>query len=95
MKKLLRFIIRPAPESGEPNTDGLLVGACFKGHNLKPGHVYEVSEIMDTLVVKDVGESHIPVRSPGGSCWGNEIGHLVDCWGKFLILTKDEYLACC
>lgn len=74
----------------------------MKGHGLKPGHVYEISEILDTLVVKDVGESHIPESFSdlpegisGSGCWKNDIGYLVDAVGKTLILTKDEYERCC
>ena len=75
----------------------------FKTQNsdlLKPGIVYEIREVMDTLVIVPVGPSLLSASrtSPDagdtlyGVSWSNDVSYILECVGKHLILTRDEYL---
>jgi len=90
MKHQARLIVR----DGGPE-DGMIIGTRLKGQTLfKPGHVYGVDEILDTVIIKDLGLSAIKnsfVDAAIGGCWGNDVSYLLDCAGKCLFLTEKEY----
>ena len=97
MRPIARIVIRGADEN-----DGLIVGAALKGSRdvLKPGMVYELWEILGETVIKEIGKTCIgqTVHDPDcmyGACWGQDIGHLLRCAGKYLMVTQDEYKAIC
>jgi hypothetical protein len=94
MKPVARIITR---DSDSPN-DGLIIGIRLDPNALKKGRVYEISEVLEELVIKDIGPSAIKGTMPeyegrGYSldvCWGNSVDHILDCDGKWKYLTEAE-----
>jgi hypothetical protein len=58
---------------------------------LKPGHVYEIIDMLGELIIKDLGESVVD-NKPNLTqfCWGHDANTLIECSDH--LLTKDEYI---
>lgn len=97
MNKLFRFVTRPTGDDGKSD---LVIGACFQSQSfIKPNTVYEATEIMGVITVKEVGESWMTMyvnsegRSPAAgpyTCWGNDVGTVMAGAGKTLMLSREE-----
>ncbi len=93
-----RFVTRLQGEG-----DGLFIGsllASSKGF-LKPNTVYEIRDVFGTLTIVEVGQG---VGAGPDNCvsnmmnegktpfhWGSDIGHTIECFGKIMFLTYEEY----
>jgi hypothetical protein len=92
LKDLGRFVIRPRADG----KGDLILGALAQsqGSHLKPGVVYEFREILDSLLIVEIGsaaiarerEKNFPVS------WANDINTILET-GKYHLLTKGEYTA--
>jgi hypothetical protein len=99
MKSVARIVTR---DSENPN-DGLIIGIRLGPGALKQGRVYEISEILGELVIKDMGPSAIKSTMPeyeglGYSldvCWGNSVDHILRCDGKWKYMTEAEAARIC
>ena len=60
MKSVARIVTR---DSENPN-DGLIIGIRLDPGALKQGRVYEISEILGELVIKDIGPSAVKSTMP-------------------------------
>lgn len=92
MNLLARFTVRPTDKNDGPGD--LVIGVMLKKQNnlLRPGRIYQISDIMDTLMIKDVGPSAIGYDR-NYSCievnWMHSIEQIL-CSGHWL-LTANEY----
>jgi hypothetical protein len=84
MKPVIRFISRG---------DGLIIGTCFKNQSdIKAGKVYEISSVLDELIVNEIGDmpelhtKEFKIR---------DVNTLLDTLGKYLYLTDKEYEHAC
>lgn len=99
MKQVGRFVTRMQGEG-----DGLFIGTIFKqaAGKLKPNTVYEIREVMGVLQIVEVGQG---IGAGPDNCvsnsmsegktpfhWGSDIGHTMDCFGKIMFLTYEEYM---
>jgi hypothetical protein len=93
MKPLARFVIRPTNKGPEGD---LLIGLMFKKQNhtlLRANMVYELSDCLDTLIIRPVGEAAIGYdgdHSYLSSSWMHDISGILECEGVRFILTKEE-----
>jgi hypothetical protein len=71
---------------------GLILGKDL-GKTFKKGIVYEVVEILDTLVIRPVGPFSLPKKSDGWACWGSDVNTQVEA-GRHL-WTKEEWKEKC
>jgi hypothetical protein len=90
IKVVGRFIHR-----GCDATDGLLIGAAFKGNDFKPSTVYEIVDVLGQLQIRELGDSHIrphtePRYGRTGETWASSIEQLLNENGPALILTRQE-----
>lgn len=111
MRNLLaRFVIR---DSGEADSkDGLFVGTLTQAgiKRFGRGHVFEIVEVLDEVLIKDLGPSYIKPTIESGRtkvcggethavkntvCWSTEIGSILNFEGKHLFLTEAEYVSLC
>lgn len=95
MKRVARFVTRgtgtPEGTRGQIGTTGdtdLGIMVMFKGHGnrFKPNRVYEISECMGELIIREVGECNSQIN------WGRDVGTIVDELGIALAVTKDELI---
>lgn len=94
MQTLARFVIRP----NEQGQGDLVLGAMFKAQNaelLSPNKVYEIREVVGTLMIVPVGDAHIannkrPADDAHGICWGNDISYILDVGNGRHLLTVEE-----
>jgi len=96
MKRVARFITRGTTSDGLGEVD-LILGSAFKNSGLKPNTVYEISEVLDTWIIKAVGPSLIG-SSPKTSTvedgsWMSSVDQILESHGRppVFILTVSEY----
>lgn len=83
--KFARFVVRDA--------SGLILGKSFGGL-LKPGRVYQIVEILDELMIKDMGPSALNKPSLVASCsWDHEASGIVE--NGHHLHTRDEFKLLC
>jgi len=102
IKPVARFVTRLQGEG-----DGLFVGSLFASAKgvLKPNTVYEIRDVMGTLTIVEVGQgvgagqdncvSNMMSEGKTPFHWGSDIGHTLDCFGKIMFLTYEEYQEHC
>lgn len=90
-----RFVVRPTQDG----KGDLIVGSMYRCQKLiKPGVVYQINNILDTLVIKELGTSvmgqvAIPSNQTGiGVGWLNDVNSILSFADKHWILTRHEYL---
>lgn len=90
-----RFTVRP---NGHGQGD-LIIGTLYRSQKLlKPGIVYELSNILDTLTIKEcgvsvLGDKLVPATKTGiGVSWYNDVNSILSFAGKYWMLTRQEYL---
>jgi hypothetical protein len=84
-KTVARFVIRK---------DGLpMTGKIFDGKVLKPNRIYQTEEVLEELIIKDVGPSTIQDKQfyPGAPNWGYDFNWIFENYKEF-IMTKIELL---
>jgi len=88
LKPFLRFVTR----GGENGKVDLIIGTTFKGTDcpLKPDTTYEIRDIMDELVIMEVGKSAMDEKM-----WGHDVSSLIECYKSRLFLTEAEYKRAC
>jgi hypothetical protein len=71
----------------------LILGKQF-GNVFKPGRVYEVRELLDELIIRDIGPSAMkPVGEGDGDMnWGADANRIIE--AGFHLQTDDEVLSC-
>lgn len=86
-----RFTVRPT----KGGRGDLILGAMFKhqGDTIKPGRIYELREILETIVLVDIGPAAIS-DDPKTSytrevSWGNDVNYILD-MGSGHLLTVGE-----
>jgi hypothetical protein len=93
MKPLARFVIRPTNKG--PKGD-LLLGIMFQRQNhelLKANTIYEISDCLDALMIRSVGEAAIGCDRDHSNLWVswmNDINYILEAGEKKWILTKEE-----
>jgi len=86
-----RIIIR---DSDDPN-DGLGLMTLMKGNTFfKKGRVYEVTEVLGELVIRDIGPSALGRTVTDGAirsvCWQSDAGNILSV-GSLIFLTREEF----
>lgn len=104
MRALARFVIRPADDSMA--TGDAIIGAMFREQDpdfLRPNQVYEIREVLDTLVIVPVGESMMGMYPPeatadvksksliSGTGWINELSWIMGVGGGYHLVTREEW----
>lgn len=103
MEILARFTIRPAAD--DYSRGDLILGAMFNRQDtpLKSNRVYEIREILDTLVIVNIGESVMgmyPAESKvedsrrglvSNIGWCSEVGNLLDVGRGVHLISRDEW----
>lgn len=98
MRTLGRFVIRPREEHGPGD---LILGALFKHQNpdlLRPGLVYELRDVLDTLTIYPVGPTaigHNRQTSRLTSNWMHDVSAILDVEQGQHLLTIAEYAKLC
>lgn len=102
MKTVGRFVTRMQGEG-----DGLFVGTLLKGGvgTFKPNTIYEIREVLDELQIVEIGQG---IGAGSDNCvsnmmsegktlfhWGQDIGNIIDCHGRLMFLTYEEYRKYC
>ena len=94
MKKIARFVLRDDPN--EPAC--LILGAAINPSPLKPGYVYEITEILDTLTIREVGPSAINgyMNDPGSPdrpyiTWGHSVDDILISGTGWHLMTPEEW----
>lgn len=92
MKTIARMVTRLQGEG-----DGLILAVAMKGHDFfEPNTVYEIVEVMDTVVIRKLGISAIAATgetyrdSPLRQHWAGDVGDIMSHCGPYLYLTRDE-----
>lgn len=96
---IARFVIRPA--NNEKTVGDILIGALSKFQSaLKPDTVYEIEEILGQLIIKEVGQSIVPMNKKDktegkihdyNTSWNSRIDHVMEIYGNKLLISNDEY----
>lgn len=93
MITLARFVIRPTDDG----RGDLILGALFKQQRpdlLRPGLVYEIREVMDTMVLTSVGDAAIGRNTKDSLMphihWLGTPDQILTSGGAHL-LTREEY----
>lgn len=88
MKPYARIAGRSDPPK-DPNKGTLILGISF-GDVFKPGHLYEIIEIMGEHIIRDLGESAAsPQKHPQGVTWNRDANSLINHGGH--LFTVEEY----
>ncbi len=86
------------PDDMIPGQVNLILGAAFRDQTFfKPDRVYEIRVFDGAPMIVDVGPAVTGVKDnciPGAS-WNNSVDQILDCSGKHLFLTRDEYGELC
>lgn len=97
-----RFVTRMQGEG-----DGMFIGTLMQSGRaaFKPNTVYEIRDVMGVLTIVEVGQG---VGAGSDNCvsnmmsegktpfhWCCEIGYIIDCYGKIMFLTYEEYKEHC
>jgi hypothetical protein len=84
VKSIARFATRHI--DGKKGETDLFLGVMFKCSTkaLKPDHVYEIREILDELVIVDVG----PCSDP--KAWNYDVNVILECHTHEIFTTKKE-----
>ena len=88
MDTLGRFVVRPQ-DGGD-----LILGSMYKHQiGLLPGHIYEIREVLDELVLVDVGKAAIGMTQKDSKItpnWGWDANKILECGGNRYLLTEKE-----
>ena len=93
MRTLARLATRGSGPDGKDTVD-LILGVGMKDNTLKPDTIYEIREIMDDLVLIEIGpsaarsETHTP-----RNIWACGIEQVVTTYRDRWILTLKEWLS--
>jgi hypothetical protein len=83
--KFARFVVR--------EDAGLMLGKSFNGL-LKPDRVYQITEILGELTIKDMGPTAMGTRSDGiGVSWNHTANDIVQ--NGHHLHTREEYKILC
>jgi hypothetical protein len=94
MKPIARFVLRPGGKKMDIKTPDLIIGVPFQKQNiLVANRIYQIEEILDELVIKNVGPSAIgrAKESLLHENWYHDINSLLDTCGKYLFATQEEF----
>ena len=99
IKRLARLITRPTCNEGK----SCLILGTFTREGLKrfgSGRVLEIYEILDEVLIQDVGSSWIQDnfvdgKGKGGVCWGHDVNAILENGGASLFLTEVEFDSLC
>lgn len=94
MRKICRLIGRPSEEGPVD----ILLGGAIKGQTFfRPNRIYEATEILGELTIKDIGPSALGPRKQSllGQNWDYAIGDILDTSGTHIYLTQEEYRRLC
>ena len=98
MKTVGRFVTRMQGAG-----DGLFVGTLLKDGvgTFKPNTIYEIREVLGELQIAEIGQgvgagsdncvSNMMSEGKNPFHWGQDIGNIIDCFGKIMFLTYEEY----
>lgn len=84
-----RFLVRGCEtnKNDKGETGATIIGFVkFNNDNFKPGHVYEIRQILGEFDIVDLGSSHVPDNHMKAS-----LNDLVGIYGKRLFLSKSEF----
>jgi hypothetical protein len=91
MQTIARLVTRSARVDGKVD---LIIGSATKGETyLKPNTIYEIREVLDELMIVEVGPSAIQdpgEPSPLAVSWANTVNEiLTNCSGAHLLTVKE------
>lgn len=95
MRPIARFVTRPADDAGL--TCDLIIGTMMKdcGTKLKPNTIYEIADCLDTLTIREVGQSLVSkgrvADSPIGVSWAQTYDAVAAQAGQWLFISELEY----
>lgn len=100
MKVIARFVTRPTGKDGKGPPD-LILGAAFKGaeSHIKAGKIYEIRELLDELIVVEVGPAAIgwthKTSLIGKVSWTNDVNYILEMSRRHHLLTVAEFKDVC
>lgn len=99
MRTIARFVTRPNPEHPSGWDIGIVKPFISAGpiQQLKPNKIYEIMDIMDQMIIKEVGDccmDHPEIRETWmpALTWGSAIDHIICCIGELYMLTTAELI---
>lgn len=85
-------IARLAVRAGDKGDEGHLILGLTHHEVFKPGHVYEIVEIMGEHIIRDLGVSAATMCTPRyGPSWSNDVNMLVND-GRHLLTASENAL---
>jgi hypothetical protein len=89
-ERIARFAVRASDEVGGEDDEGHLILGLTHHEIFKPGHLYEMCEILGEYIIRDLGLSAATVNIPRyGPSWSNEVTTIVTNGGH--LFTVNEF----
>lgn len=79
MKEYARIAVRPNSREKSLEHDGCLILGLTHPDIFKPGHVYEITKVLDEFIVKDLGPGSADAEPPieTGVTWSRDANALI------------------
>jgi hypothetical protein len=99
MRTIARFVTRSNPRHPSGWDMGIMMPLLSAAENqkLQPNKVYEIINVMDQLVIKEVGDccmDHPEIREPWmpALTWESSISQILCCISNLFMLTIEELI---